>query len=51
MGSRRSIPLQKRLPLAQHAIRGCPEALRVELQRDDAPVSITQVMPRTINTP
>jgi len=28
MGSRRSIPLQKRLPPAQHGVRGCLEALR-----------------------
>jgi len=50
MGSWRSIPCRNayRPPNAVYA--GCLEALRVALQRDGAPVSITQIMPRTINT-
>jgi hypothetical protein len=35
----------------KHGIDGFLEALRVELQRDGVPVSVTQIMPGTINTP
>src|SRR5215217_1109217 len=36
---------------SKHGIDGFLEALRVELMREGAPVSVTQVMPATINTP
>ncbi|MCO1659781.1 SDR family oxidoreductase [Pseudonocardia humida] len=51
MGAKRSIPLQTAYCASKHGIDGFLEALRVELQRDGVPVSITQIMPGTINTP
>jgi hypothetical protein len=51
MGSQRGIPLQTAYCSSKHGIDGFLEALRVELQRDGVPVSITQLMPGTINTP
>ena len=51
MGSQRGIPLQTAYCSSKHGIDGFLEALRVELQRDGVPVSITQIMPGTINTP
>ena len=51
MGSQRGIPLQSAYCSSKHGIDGFLEALRVELQRDGVPVTVTQVMPGTINTP
>jgi hypothetical protein len=51
MGSQRGIPLQTAYCSSKHGIDGFLEALRVELQRDGVPVSVTQIMPGTINTP
>jgi NAD(P)-dependent dehydrogenase (short-subunit alcohol dehydrogenase family) len=51
MGAKRSIPLQTAYCASKHGIDGFVEALRVELQRDGVPVSVTQIMPGTINTP
>jgi NAD(P)-dependent dehydrogenase (short-subunit alcohol dehydrogenase family) len=51
MGAQRGIPLQTAYCSSKHGIDGFLEALRVELQRDGVPVSITQIMPGTINTP
>lgn len=49
--ARRSFPLLSSYAAAKHGVDGFVEALRVELQRDRAPVSVTQVMPGTIDTP
>jgi NAD(P)-dependent dehydrogenase (short-subunit alcohol dehydrogenase family) len=51
MGAKRSIPLQSAYCASKHGIDGFLEALRVELQHDAVPVSVTNVMPATINTP
>jgi hypothetical protein len=51
MGAKRSVPLQSAYCASKHGIDGFLEALRVELMREGAPVSVTQVMPATINTP
>jgi NAD(P)-dependent dehydrogenase (short-subunit alcohol dehydrogenase family) len=51
MGAKRAIPLQTAYCASKHGIDGFLEALRVDLQRDSVPVSVTQVMPGTINTP
>jgi NAD(P)-dependent dehydrogenase (short-subunit alcohol dehydrogenase family) len=51
MGAKRGIPLQTAYCAAKHGLDGFLEALRVELQRDGVPVSVTQIMPGTINTP
>jgi NAD(P)-dependent dehydrogenase (short-subunit alcohol dehydrogenase family) len=50
-GSQRGIPLQTAYCSSKHGIDGLLEVLRVELQRDGVPVSVTQIMPGTINTP
>src|SRR5215204_5056430 len=51
MGAKRSIPLQSAYCASKHGIDGFLEALRVELKHEGWPVSVTQVMPATINTP
>jgi NAD(P)-dependent dehydrogenase (short-subunit alcohol dehydrogenase family) len=51
MGAQRGIPLQTAYCASKHGLDGFLEALRVELQRDGVPVSVTQIMPGTINTP
>jgi NAD(P)-dependent dehydrogenase (short-subunit alcohol dehydrogenase family) len=51
MGAKRSIPLQSAYCASKHGIDGFVESLRVELQHDEVPVSVTNVMPATINTP
>src|ERR1700712_2463256 len=51
MGAKRSIPLQTAYCASKHGVDGFLEALRVELQHDAVPVSVTQIMPATINTP
>lgn len=51
MGAKRSIPLQTAYCSSKHGIDGFLEALRMELQHDGVPVSVTQVMPGTVNTP
>jgi NAD(P)-dependent dehydrogenase (short-subunit alcohol dehydrogenase family) len=50
-GAKRSIPLQSAYCASKHGIDGFLESLRVELQREKLPISVTQVMPATINTP
>src|SRR5829696_2861842 len=51
MGAKRSIPLQSAYGASKHGIDGFLEALRVELKHEGWPISVTQVMPGTINTP
>ncbi len=51
MGAKRSIPLQSAYCASKHGIDGFLESLRVELHREKLPISVTQVMPATINTP
>jgi NAD(P)-dependent dehydrogenase (short-subunit alcohol dehydrogenase family) len=46
MDSQRGIPLQSAYCSSKHGIDGFLESLRVELQRDGVPVSVTQ-MPGT----
>jgi NAD(P)-dependent dehydrogenase (short-subunit alcohol dehydrogenase family) len=51
MLGRRSLPLQSAYCSAKHGIEGFVEALRVELQHDKIPVSVTSVKPAAVNTP
>jgi NAD(P)-dependent dehydrogenase (short-subunit alcohol dehydrogenase family) len=51
MGAKRSIPLQSAYCASKHGIDGFLESLRVELRREKLPISVTQVMPATVNTP
>lgn len=49
--SERSVPLQGAYAATKHAIKGFTEALRMELEHEGAPISVTLVKPAQINTP
>jgi NAD(P)-dependent dehydrogenase (short-subunit alcohol dehydrogenase family) len=49
--ARRGFPLASSYSAAKHGVDGFVEALRVELQHERAPVSVTQIMPAAIATP
>ncbi|MCU0537069.1 MAG: SDR family oxidoreductase [Hydrococcus sp. Prado102] len=48
---RRSLPLQSAYSAAKHGIEGFTESLRVELQHEKIPISVTSIKPAVINTP
>jgi NAD(P)-dependent dehydrogenase (short-subunit alcohol dehydrogenase family) len=48
---RRSFPYQSAYSAAKHGIEGFVEALRVELQHEKVPISVTSVKPAVVNTP
>ena len=49
--AKRSFSLHSAYGASKHGIDGFLEALRVELKHEGWPISVTQVMPGTINTP
>ncbi|HSH23303.1 MAG TPA: SDR family oxidoreductase [Acidimicrobiales bacterium] len=49
--ARRSFPYHSAYAAAKHGIEGFLEALRVELRQEAAPISVTNVLPASINTP
>jgi short-subunit dehydrogenase len=49
--SDRAIPLQGMYSASKHAVKGFTDALRMELEAEDAPVSVTLIKPGSINTP
>lgn len=49
--ARRSLPLQSAYSSSKHGVEGFLDSLRVELQHDGVPISVTNVMPAVINTP
>ena len=49
--SERSVPLQGMYCASKHAIKGFTEALRMELEDEGAPVSVTLIKPGQIDTP
>ncbi|HEY0128449.1 MAG TPA: SDR family oxidoreductase [Rubrobacteraceae bacterium] len=49
--AKRSFPLHSAYGASKHSIDGFLEALRVELRHEGWPISVSQVMPGTINTP
>ncbi|MBW4561111.1 MAG: SDR family oxidoreductase [Mojavia pulchra JT2-VF2] len=51
MEGRRSLPLQSPYSTAKHGLEGFLDALRVELQHEKWPISVTSILPSTINTP
>jgi NAD(P)-dependent dehydrogenase (short-subunit alcohol dehydrogenase family) len=51
MEGRRSLPLQSPYCAAKHGIEGFLESLRVELQHEGIPISVTSVKPAVVNTP
>ncbi len=49
--SERAVPLQGHYSASKHAVKGFTDALRMELEHDGAPVSISLVKPASIDTP
>jgi short-subunit dehydrogenase len=46
-----AIPLQGHYAASKHAVKGFTDALRLELEKDGAPISVTLVKPSSIDTP
>jgi short-subunit dehydrogenase len=51
IASDNAIPLLGMYSATKHALRGFTDALRMELELDEAPISITLIKPTSINTP
>jgi short-subunit dehydrogenase len=49
--SDRAVPLQGMYSASKHAVQGFTDALRMEVEKDGAPVSITLIKPSAIDTP
>jgi short-subunit dehydrogenase len=49
--SDRALPLQSAYSASKHAVKGYTDALRMELEHDGAPISISLVKPAATNTP
>ena len=49
--SDRAIPMQGIYSASKHAVSGYTDALRMELEHDGVPISVTLVKPSAINTP
>jgi short-subunit dehydrogenase len=49
--SDRSVPLQGAYSAMKHAVQGFTEALRMELESDGRPISVTLIKPAAIGTP
>lgn len=49
--ARRAFPLMSAYSAAKHGVDGFVEALRAELEHDEVPVSVTEIMPGSIRTP
>lgn len=46
-----AIPIQGMYAASKHAVKGFTDALRIELEDEKAPVSVTLIKPSSINTP
>jgi NAD(P)-dependent dehydrogenase (short-subunit alcohol dehydrogenase family) len=49
--ARRALPFHAPYSAAKHGVDGFLEALRMELRKGKVPVSVTEILPSTINTP
>ena len=49
--SDRAIPLQGAYSASKHAVKGFTDALRMELEEEGAPISVTLIKPGSITTP
>jgi len=45
------VPLQVMYSASKHAVKGFTDGLRIELQADKVPVSVTLIQPTAVNTP
>lgn len=46
-----ALPLQSAYSASKHGLEGFAKALRLELQRDGLPISVTTILPSSTNTP
>jgi short-subunit dehydrogenase len=51
VASDRAVPLQAAYSASKHAVKAFTDALRLELEKDGAPVSVTLIKPAAIDTP
>jgi NAD(P)-dependent dehydrogenase (short-subunit alcohol dehydrogenase family) len=51
MGAKRGVPLQTAYCASKHGIDGFVETQRMGVRREKLPISVTNIMPATINTP
>ena len=49
--SDRALPLQGAYSASKHAVKGFTDALRMELEHEDMPISVTLIKPGAIDTP
>jgi short-subunit dehydrogenase len=49
--SDRAVPLQGMYSASKHAVQGFTDALRMEVEKDGAPISVTLIKPSAIDTP
>jgi short-subunit dehydrogenase len=49
--SDRSVPLMGTYAASKHAVKAFTESLRMELEKDNAPISLTLIKPASIDTP
>ena len=47
----RAVPLQGMFSASKHAVKGFTEALRMELEHDNVPISVTLIKPSAVDTP
>ena len=45
------VPLQGMYTASKHAVKGFTDVLRLELELEDAPISVTLIQPTAVNTP
>lgn len=51
IATKRALPYQSAYSASKHGIPGFLDALRLELQHEGSPISVTNIMPGSINTP
>jgi short-subunit dehydrogenase len=51
VASDRAIPLQGHYSASKHAVKAFTDALRMEIEKEEAPVSVTLIKPGAIDTP
>jgi short-subunit dehydrogenase len=49
--SEAALPLQGMYAASKHAVKGFTDSLRIELEADEAPVSVTLIQPTAVDTP